>query len=187
MSVDLQSKYTVQGSDLGMLPPMGKDTTAFGGSNYINFPFPRDAAKQANAVSRNSVTALTESTGGRTELNDAYPLGFHADVLEYEYSICVEVRNVYNRWIEIMAEAPDRAVCVSDWKKTSTAANPTQTSCSTGMLYSCRESGNAIQPGGSFEDSVNLRFYCTGATCDSSDFAFRWRIVARFVSMFPRS
>jgi hypothetical protein len=177
--VSLQDKYTVQGSDMGMLPPMGKDTTEFKGANYVRFPFPNDVAKQANAAMQNSVTALTEGSSGRTELNDAYPLGFHTDVLEFESSICVEVRNVFNRWVEIMAEAPDRALCVSDWKKTNTAGNPTQTSCGTNTLYTCRESGNAINKDGSFQDTMSLRFYCTGATCDSSDFAFRWRIVAR--------
>ena len=171
----------MQGSDMGMLPPMGKDTTAFNGVNYIGFPFPKDAAKQASAAMLNSVTALTEGSSGRTELNDAYPLGFHTDVLEYEYSICVEVRNVFNRWVEIMAEAPERSLCVTDWKKTGTAANPTQTSCGANNLYTCRDSGNAINKDGSFQDTLNLRFYCAGATCDSSDFAFRWRIMARCV------
>ncbi len=176
----LLPQFTNQGNDTSMLPPMGRNTTAFGGANYLNFPFPNDPVKQAAAAALNSVTALTESTGGFTPLNDAYPLGYQTDVLKYDYSICVYVRNVYNRWVEIMVEADNHAICVSDWRKPDQNDNPPQTTCANSLLYTCRESGNAIQ-GNTFKDTMAIRFYCNGIGCESYDFAFKWRITARCV------
>ena len=179
-TVNLDAQFAVQGGDLGMLPPMGKNTTAFGGQNYIGYPFPNDPVKQARAAAMNSVTALTESTGGFTNLNDAYPLGFQTDTLRYDYYICVYVKNVYNRWVEIMVESDDRSVCVSDWRKPPNAATPTTTSCGTSQLYVCRESGNMVQ-GSSWSDTMAVAFYCSGIGCESSDYNFKWRIMARLV------
>ena len=180
--VTLSSQWTNQGNDVSMLPPMGINTTQWGGANYIGYPYPNDPVKQARAAALNSVTALTEPTGGFTTYNDAYPLGFQTDLLRYSYSVCVQVKNVYNRWVEVMAYAKDKPICVTDYNKPDLNSNPTSTSCGHGMIYTCRESGNPVTSTGSavptYADNLLLRFYCQGATCDSSDFAFQWRISA---------
>ena len=177
-AVTLNPKYTVQGNDIGMLLPMGVNTTAFGGANYIGWPFPTDPIKQAAAVAQQSVTALTESTGHFQEGTDAYPLGFQTDTLVYDESICVYVKNVFNSYVEIMAETQNRAICVSDWGKADSAHNPIISTCAAQRLYQCRSSGNQYQSGG-YTDTLALQFYCQGIGCSSSDFNFKWRIMAR--------
>jgi hypothetical protein len=92
-----------------MLQPHGKNTSGFGtlyganwadvnplivGADYTNFPFPTNAAKQAAAKSMFSVTALTDPTGT--------PIGFKLEMLRMYYSVCVKVRGVNNRWVEVM-------------------------------------------------------------------------------------
>jgi hypothetical protein len=167
--VTLSSAFVVQGQDLGMLPPHGVNTSAFvGGSNYIGYPYQNDVMKQAAAAAANSVTALTEP--------DASPIGFKTDILRYEYSICVRVKNVYNRWVEIMAQTPSSEICVTDWNKAPSNTNPARTSCGKDYLYTCRQSGN-----NQGADNMMVRFYCGGADCDSMDYSFKWRIMARYV------
>lgn len=110
-TVYLRPEYTTHGNDLGMLQPHGKNTSGYGtlfeanwaqsgvnlstiGADYTNWPFPTDPNKQANAKAQFSVTALTEPTGT--------PIGFKQEKMHMYYSVCVQIRNVGNRWIEIM-------------------------------------------------------------------------------------
>ena len=136
--VRVEPGLTVQGNDLGMLPTHGKDTTitpedpryanfhpwtnggasrrTFGG-NFLREPYRDDPARQARAADKSSVTALTEP--------DATPLGFKRDTLRQYHSVCVHVRGVHGRWVEIMAESlqPDQQLCVADWDRPDLAAN----------------------------------------------------------------
>ena len=180
--MDLSSQWITQGNDLGMLPPMGVNATKNGGGNYLNYPFPNDPVAQARAAALNSITALTEPTGGYSNFNDSYPLGFQTDTLYYDLSVCVQVTNVYNRWVEIMVQSHGHTVCVSDLRKPDANSNPPQATCGLDLLYSCRESGNVVS-GNGFTDNLQLQFYCTGVSCDTDDYKFYWRIMARFAPM----
>lgn len=184
--INLRPEYTTQGNDIAMLQPHGKNTSGFGtlfpnwantgidvttvGADYTKFPFPTDVAKQSLAASMFSVTALTDPTGT--------PIGFKLDTMRMYYSVCVQVRGVTNRWIEIMAQTPqpDRKVCVSDWRpdntgRTNLNQNPFQSSCGQGHLYTCRSSPNEPNV-----DNMNIRFY--GENTDDEQFSFYWRVVA---------
>jgi hypothetical protein len=86
---------------------------------------------------------------------------------------------VYNRWVEIMMETPDKTICVTDWNRFGLAELPTQTKCGKGRVYTCRESMNTVSASGQYTDTLALRFYCEGSSCESSDFQFKWRVTAR--------
>ena len=190
--VRVEPGLTVQGNDLGMLPTHGKDTTitpedpryanfhpwtnggasrrTFGG-NFLREPYRDDPARQARAADKSSVTALTEP--------DATPLGFKRDTLRQYHSVCVHVRGVHGRWVEIMAESlqPDQQLCVADWDRPDLAENIHQESCGNGNLYTCRESTNNVDENGQYEDNMSVKFYCRDS-CDDPDFEFYWRIAA---------
>lgn len=196
--ITLQPQYTTQGNDLGMLQPHGINSTGYGalyplnwansgvninnvGADYSKYPFPNDVAKQSLASSMFSVTALTDPTGT--------PIGFKMETMRMYYSVCVQVRGVFNRWVEIMAQTPqpDRKICVSDWKPDNTVrsnmnANPFLTSCGQGHLYSCRGSPNEATSTG-FADTMNIRFY--GENTDDESYSFYWRVVASQLPPVP--
>ncbi|EGD82066.1 hypothetical protein PTSG_02747 [Salpingoeca rosetta] len=188
----LDPDLTVQGNDIGMWPTHGKDTTITPddprysnfhpwtnggtiqrtfGDNFEREPYRDDPARQARAADKQSVTALTE--------DDATPLGFQRDTLRQYHAVCVHVRRVHERWVEIMAETlqPDQQVCVTDWNRPDLAENVHQESCGNGNLYTCRESTNSIGADGKYDDTMSLKFYCR-ESCDDPDFEFYWRIVA---------
>lgn len=190
-TVNLEPGLTVQGNDIGMLPAQGVDTTitpddpewenfrpwtegnphrTFGENNERQ-PFRDNPSRQARAEDMNSVTALTEV--------DATPLGFQRDTLRMYHAVCVHVRGVYSRWVEIMAESlqPDQQICVRDWDRPDLAENVLQETCGNGNLYMCRDSTNNVKSDGTFEDKMSVKFYCQDS-CDDPDFEFYWRIVA---------
>jgi hypothetical protein len=183
-TVTLDEQYTTQGNDIGMLPPHGIDNRfpkssggTYPGKDYTNEPFANDPVKQAAARAKFSVTALTELTG-RCSTEDAYPLGFKSDTIRAYHAVCVSVRNVHDRWLEIMAASyeQDNSICVEDWDRTprtqTEADSPPQISCGQQNIYTCRESGNLIG-----QDEVNVKFYCR-ENCEETAYDFHWRIVA---------
>jgi hypothetical protein len=189
-TVNLEAQFTTQGNDLGMLAAHGADTRIpnedprlqnFGGigglkpnigTDWRGHPFPTDSVKQAAARAQQSVTALTEVT-------TATPWGFQRDMLHMYHAVCVNVRGVQGRWVEIMAESlqPDQQICVQDWKRPNLAENPLQSACGNGNLYVCRESANEITSSGTYKDEMAVKFFCQDS-CDDPYFEFYWRITA---------
>lgn len=193
-TVNLRPEFTTQGNDIGMLQPHGINTSNFGykyqqywenpivplntiGYDYTNSPFPTDAAKQAQAKAMFSVTALTDPTGT--------PIGFKLEIMRMYFSVCVHIKGVQNRWVEIMAQTPqpNRKICYSDWMPDGSGrpnlnANPYQKSCGQGELYACRSSPNEASGATNvvYADNMNIRFYCED--CDDETSTFYWRIVA---------
>lgn len=195
--VDFSHTYSAQGNDLGMLPPHGIDSRIPStdsriknfhefntnndaeftiGADYRNHPFPNDAAKQQAAEARRSKTALTEMSGT--------PIGFKRDTL-YEYnSVCVRLKGVKGRWVEIMAETtqPNQKICVTDWEREDMSDNPYDPACGLGKLITCRD--NPVEATTAFKSDDNvmpIQFFCQ-ESCDDPSFEFYWRVV---VSQLP--
>jgi hypothetical protein len=112
-TIYLRPEFTTQGNEIGMLQPHGKNTSGYGayynatsgtwadianlntiGADYTNYPYPLNVSKQSAAKAGFSVTALVDANGT--------PLGFKLDVMRMYFSVCVQIRNVQNRWVEIM-------------------------------------------------------------------------------------
>jgi hypothetical protein len=187
--VTLSADMNNQCNDLSMLPPHGADLTGceLGNANdWRNWPYPNSAEKQNIAKAKFSVTALTESSGRgyTTPFNqpnkatqDAYPLGFNSATIKEYHSVCVTVKNVGQRWVEIMAQSvqQDKSMCVTDWKKPDLNENPVQEACGSGEIYSCRPANNLEG-----QTDINLRFYCKDS-CEGTDLPFYFRISASYV------
>lgn len=187
--VDLSTDNTNQCNDLSMLPPHGADLTGCDIGNdrdWRNWPFPNNAEKQNIAKAKFSVTALTEPSGRayttpfttpNKAQQDAYPLGFQTDVVKEYHSVCVTIKNVGQRWIEIMAQSvqQDKSMCVTDWNKPDLNENPVQEACGSGEIYACRPANNLEG-----QTSVGLRFYCKDS-CEATDLGFYWRVSSSYV------
>eukprot|EP00051_Salpingoeca_urceolata_P011752 m.146033 g.146033 ORF g.146033 m.146033 type:complete len:372 (+) comp17236_c0_seq6:229-1344(+) len=200
--VTLSSEWTTQGNDKGMLPPHGKNMVEIVRENALNFrddgnrangnwgkdwtsyPYPKDAAKQAQAAVEFKPSALTEAR--------ATPLGFKQDVMHYGHDICLRVRGVGRRWVEIMAQSslPDQQICVSDWKKEDLGENPVQSTCGNGAVRMCRDSAleyadtreqpdqtNQLPVQEDLQDEMLLKIHCKDS-CDFDDMEMFWRITA---------
>jgi hypothetical protein len=202
--VTLEPQHTIQGNDIGITTPHGANVTVIDlsqtddwkdwpgltgtlGGDYTNEPFRSDAEKQALARAMFSVTALTEST--------ATPVGFLSSTLRERSAVCVYVRNVGRRWVEVMAETKNsnQQICVQDWKpedvskgRANLDSNPFEEACAAGNLYACRTSGNPELSGSTFEDKLNLKFYCKDS-CEDLIEDFRFRIVAAQKPAVPTS
>lgn len=197
--VDLSSRFTTgppNCNDIGMLPPHGKDQTECrtnpdGTANalfpqsvpltdYTDHPFKNDGVKQSVAASKNAVTAITEETtdcfsnGNR---NCAFPLGFYADTILKNKKICVQVRNVQDKWVEIMAASragSDASFCVRDRLKDD-AANGDKGCTQAGDLVDIRESGQSRGT-----DNMYVEFF-TEDNFDDANIDFHWRIAASMI------
>lgn len=202
--VELDPVWTTQGNDIGMLPPHGKNMAevlegnvnfkdkiaqlqakATWAKDWTKYPYPNDATKQAQAAAQYKPTALSEPR--------ATPLGFKQDVMRYGHEICIRVKNVGRRWVEIMAQSslPDQQICVSDWKKEHLGENPVQETCGNGALVMCRDSAleypdtrdTSGRPSSSSPDQLlagedmTLKLFCKDS-CDFDDMEIFWRITA---------
>jgi len=191
--VELDQKFTTgppNCNDLGMLPPHGRDQrecadtnpelfkSKNGLYNLVNHPFPNDAVKQNVAKGANAVTALMEETRECWSSDEcAFPLGFATDTLLKGKSVCIEVKNAKDKWVEIMASSRQGSdggsFCSKDW-----GGEGADEACTKeGDLYECRESGNRVLGKGAFSDSMKIRFVAQDNT-DDANMEIYWRIVA---------
>jgi hypothetical protein len=172
-------------NDMGMLPPHGRNqrectriepelfTSIRGLNDYVAHPFPEDRVKQNVAVKANAVTAIFEDTTDCTENEKcAFPLGYMTDHILKGKSVCLEVFNADDKWVEIMAASrmgsSGGSYCVADWD-----SEGEDTACTKeGDLYQCRESGNT-----QFGDSMKLRFFAQD-NIDDANIEFYFRIAA---------
>jgi len=194
-TITLEPQWTTQANDIAHSPPHGKNTLGYGsiepnrwvdwtvpitqiGADYTNQPFANNPDKQAQAKAKFSVTALTEPS--------ATPLGFISATSRMYHSVCVRVRNVGRRWVELMVQTtnPNQQMCVPDWRpdnitesRPNLQENPFQESCGKGDLYVCRSSPNQLISTGVWEDKMNVKFYCRDS-CDDPMFNFYFRITA---------
>jgi len=152
-----------------------------GGENFKLHPAQSDTGKQQKAMALKSVPALTEPCCDvDDDSSNAYPVGFHSDTIVEHHAVCVFVRNVWNSWVEIMAETdlPDQHICVSDWKPRNAAATGTEPTCGYGELYVTRDPYNRLVASGNnfqYEDVFSMKFY---SQMETTEFDFVWRVVS---------
>lgn len=190
--VYLSSRWTTgppNCNDIAMLPPHGVDQTEctnLGGGlrNYTNHPFQNDPVRQSNAKAQNAVTALTQETTRCFEddqnrnNNCAFPLGYYSDTIKKNKKICVQIFNVQDKWVEIMAASKggsDASFCVRDRLKDD-AMGGDKGCTKAGDLVDIRESGQS--PG---TDNMFVEFY-TEDNFDDASIDFHWRIAASMVT-----
>lgn len=191
-TVSLSSRWTTgppNCNDIAMLPPHGVDQTEctnLGGGlrNYTDHPFQNDPVRQSIAKAQGAVTALTQETtrcfendGVMKNNNCAFPLGYYSDTIKKNKKICVRVRNVMDKWVEIMAASKggsDASFCVRDRLKDDAMGG--DTGCTkAGDLVDIRESGQSAGT-----DEMFIEFY-TADNFDDANIDFNWRIAASLV------
>lgn len=178
-----------------MLPPHGVDQTlcnntdlfrpyALNLNNYVGHPYPTDGVKQSVAASKNAVTALTEETNNcfsndrDSNANCAFPLGFYSDTIKKNKKICVKVRNVRDKWVEIMGSTrsgSDASFCVADRLKDA-AAGGDKGCTKAGDLIDIRESGQSVGT-----DEMFIEFF-TEDNFDDANIDFQWRVTGSLVA-----
>lgn len=189
--VTLQQKFSSgppNCNDIGMLPAHGRDMrecekiapklySANSQKDFTSHPFPDDVVKQNSAARKNSHTALEEETKECWKDDHcAFPLGFMSDAILKSKAVCVRVKGVQDKWVEIMASSRQGSdggsFCVKDWGKESEQACTKE-----GDLYQCRESGNANFGTNNFEDEMRIMFFAQD-NIDDAHMNIHWRIAA---------
>lgn len=181
-------------NDVAMLPPHGidqRECTAVDGTAYPTnkmkdlrrHPFPNNGVKQSLAMEAGSTTALLESgincrttAGNGDNTQCAFPYGFKTDMIHKRLGICVEVRNVQDRWVEIKAEPQPGSGGASFCVRDRNAPIDQELGCTVAAgLHEIRESGNSVGT-----DNMNVIFYAQDNT-DDSEINIWWRITGSHV------
>lgn len=181
-------------NDLGALPPHGVDQTkctetdsvvypATQMDNYVGHPFPTDGVKQSVAREARSVTALTESgeectssKGNGTNAHCAFPLGFKSDIIVKNLGVCVEVRGVQDKWVEIMAQSKEGSNGGSFCALNRNSQIDSESGCTVNGDLIVRMDSGISDP----DDTLKLMFVAQDNK-DDSEIGILWRIVASHV------